>query len=306
MNVFKQFFLVTALLLFALPIMAAENTSVIAFAQDTMKNDFRKAQVFEVRDAVAKHPQLSFVFSDAQGQTSLLIRQIERFIEQKVAVLVVGTNDENAVVPVISKAHKAGIAVIILDRGVKGTDYTTFINSDNVKIGAIGGEYIAKRLGGEGVALLFEGIQTADVTQLRTKGFMDAVSKYEGIRVIKRTGNYLRKDAVIEMEKLLADGIKVDAIFSESDSMLSGVRVVLNRHGIDPASIIMVGCDYVSEAQDAIRKGTQTGSVLFPLGGNMAVEIALKILANETVPKHIFIPVKLVTKENVETVTPIF
>ena len=306
MRIFKSLFLVTAVLLFPLSLMAADAKSVIAFAQDTMKNDFRKAQVFEVRDAVAKHPQLSFVYSDAQGQTSLLIRQIESFIEQKVDVLVVGTNDENAVVPVISKAHKAGVGVIILDRGIKGSDYTTFINSDNIKIGAIGGEYIAERMGGEGVALLFEGIQTADVTQLRSKGFMDAISKYEGIRVVKRTGNYLRKDAVIEMEKLLADGIKVDAIFSESDSMLSGVRMVLNRHGIDPASIIMVGCDYVSEAQNAIRKGSQTGSVLFPLGGEMTVEIALKILAKEPVPKHIFIPVKLVTKENVEMVSPIF
>lgn len=306
MNVFKRFFLLAALILFSAPILADENKAVIAFAQDTMKNDFRKAQVFEVRDAVARHPQLSFVYSDAQGQTSLMIRQIERFIRQKVDVLVVGTSDENAVVPVISKAHKAGIAVIILDRGINGTDYTTFINSDNIKIGAIGGEYIAKRLGGKGVALLFEGIQTADVTKLRSKGFIDEISKHEGIEVIKRTGNYLRKDAVIEMEKLVAAGIKVDAIFSESDSMLSGVRMVLNRHNIDPGSIIMVGCDYVSEAQDAIRIGTQTGSVLFPLGGNMAVEIALKILDKKTVPKHIFIPVKLITKENVEEVPPIF
>ena len=306
MNVFKLFFLLVALLLSSAPILADENKAVIAFAQDTMKNDFRKAQVFEVRDAVAGHPQLSFVYSDAQGQASLMIRQIERFIRQKVDVLVVGTSDENAVVPVISKAYKAGIAVIILDRGINGTDYTTFINSDNIKIGAIGGEYIAKRLNGKGVALLFEGIQTADVTKLRSKGFIDEISKHEDIEVIKRTGNYLRKDAVIEMEKLVAAGIKVDAIFSESDSMLSGVRMVLNRHNIDPGSIIMVGCDYVSEAQDAIRKGTQTGSVLFPLGGNMAVEIALKILDKKTVPKHIFIPVKLVTKENVEEVPPIF
>ena len=55
--------------------------SVVAFAQDTMKNDFRQAQVFEVRDAVARVPGLSFAYSDAQGQTSLLIHQIEQFIE---------------------------------------------------------------------------------------------------------------------------------------------------------------------------------------------------------------------------------
>lgn len=306
MKTFKMLFLMVFACCLSLSAVAGEGKRVIAFAQDTMANDFRKAQVFEVRDEAAKHPQLSFVYSDAQGQTSLLIRQIEQFIEQKVDLIIVGTNDENAVVPVISKAYKSGIPVIVLDRGVAGSDYTTFINSDNIKIGALGAEYIAQQLKGSGLVLLFEGLQKADVTQLRSKGFLDEIGKHKGIKVIKRTGNYLRKDAVVEMEKLVADGIRVDAIFSESDSMLSGVRMVLNKNKIDPRSIVMVGCDYTSEAQDAIRKGTQSGSVLFPLGGRKSVEIALKIFARESVPKHIYIPVKLVTKENVEQVPPIF
>lgn len=279
---------------------------VIAFAQDTLQNDFRKAQVFEVRDEVAKNPLLSFVYSDAQGQTSLLIRQIEQFIQQKVDVLVIGTNDEQAVVPVVSKAYKAGVPVIILDRGIKGRDYSTFINSDSVRIGALGAEFIAEKLKGKGLVLLFEGLQAADVTQLRSKGFQGEMAKHPGIKVIKRTGNYLRRDALIEMEKLLAQGIRVDAIFSESDSMLSGARLAMETYKIDPRSIITVGCDYTREARDAIRSGAQTGSVLFPLGGKKVLEIAQKLLAKQSVPRHVVIPVKLVIRDNVEQVSPIF
>ena len=284
----------------------APGKPVIAFAQDTMKNDFRKAQVFEVRDAVAKQAGLSFTYSDAQGQTSFLIRQIDQFIDQKVDVLVIGTNDERAVVPVVSKAYKAGIPVIILDRGIKGDDYTTFINSDNVQIGTMGAEFIANKLKGKGMVLLFEGLKAADVTQLRTKGFMDEMAKHPDIKVIKRTGNYLRKDAVLEMEKLLKQGIRVDAIFSESDSMLSGARLALEANKLDPRAIISVGCDYTSEARDAIRAGTQTASILFPLGGFKTVEVAQKLLAKESVPKHVINPVKLVTRDNVDQVPPIF
>ncbi len=279
---------------------------VIAFAQDTLKNDFRLAQVNEVRDAVAAHPELSFVYSDAQGQTSLLIRQIEQFIAQKVDVLVLGTNDEQAVVPVVSKAYKAGIPVIVLDRGIKGQDYSTFINSDNVQIGAIGAQFIAEKLKGKGLVLLFEGLQSADVTHLRSQGFLAVMAKYPGLKVIKRTGNYLRKDALLEMEKLLAQGVRVDAIFSESDSMLSGARMALQNQKVDLRKLVSVGCDYTSEARDAIRNGTQTGSVLFPLGGNMAVEVAQKLLAKTAVSRHVVIPVKLVTRDNVEQVSPIF
>ena len=300
------FFAFALIICTAAPDSASADEKVIAFAQDTMANDFRKAQVFEVRDAVAEHPGLKFTYSDANGQTSLLIRHIEKFIAAKVDILIVGTNDADAVVPVIAKAHNRGIPVIILDRGINGTEYTVFINSDNIEIGAIGARYIAEQLNGKGVALLFEGLQKADVTQLRSKGFLDEIKQHKEIKVLRRTGNYLRKDAIIEMEKLIAQGIHIDAIFSESDSMLSGVRSVLRHNRMDPKKIIMIGCDYTGEAREAIRKGTQTGSILFPLGGHKSVEIALKILKGEEVPKHIFIPVKLVTKENVNDVPPIF
>lgn len=279
---------------------------VVAFAQDTMANDFRKAQVMEVRDAMSRHKEYNFVYSDAKGKTALLINQIEKFIHQKVDVLIVGTNDERAVVPVIDKAMSAGIPVIILDRGIKGDNYTTFINSDNYEIGKMGASYLASKLGGKGRVLLFEGLPNADVTKLRSQGFLDEIAKHKGISVIRRTGNYLRRDAVSEMEKLVRKGIRVDAIFSESDSMLSGVRLVLRRYKIDPGSILMVGVDYTSEAQQAIRSGTQTGSILFPLAGTSSAEIAVSILKGKKVPKKISLPVKMITRQNVNQAKPIF
>jgi len=303
----KRFVLALGSVLLAAPLWAQQPAvKVLAFAQDTLKNDFRKAQLEEVRSEVLKQPGWKFIYSDAQGQTSLLIRQIEQFTAQKVDVLVLGTNDEQAVVPAVRQAHQAGIAVIVLDRGIKGQDYSSFINSDNIQIGAMGAEFLARELKGKGQVLLFEGLQAADVTQLRSKGFLDVMAKHPGIKVIKRTGNYLRKDALLEMDKLLAQGVRVDAIFAESDSMLSGVRVALQNHKVDPKGILMVGCDYTSEARDAIRQGTQTGSVLFPLGGKMSVDVARKLIAKETVAKHVVIPVKLITRDNVEQNQPIF
>lgn len=286
--------------------LGAQESKTIVFAQDTMSNDFREAQVFEVRDEVAKFSDLKFSYTDAEGRTSLLIGQIEKSIAQKPDLLIVGTNDAEAVVPAITKVYQSGIPVIILDRGIKGNAYTTFINSDNIQIGRMGAEFIAKKLGGKGSVLLFEGLQKADVTQLRSEGFLDVIQNYPDIRVIKRTGNYLRRDAIIEMEKLVKKGIKIDAVFSESDSMLSGMRSVLDRYGIDPASMVTVGCDYTSEARDAIRSGRQSASILFPLGGKKSVETARDLLAGKKAPKHIVIPVKLVTNENVEETEPVF
>ena len=149
-------------------------------------------------------------------------------------------------------------------------------------------------------------MQKADVTTLRTKGFMDEISKYKDIKVIKRTGNYLRKDAITETEKLLKDNVKFDAIFSQSDSMLSGFRTAYEKAGLDSSKVITVGCDYTSEAKEAILKGTQTASILFPLAGKQSIETALKIIAKKGIKKHIVIPVELVDKQNVNEVKPVF
>ncbi len=284
---------------------ALAQRDVIAFAQDNMANDFRQAQVMEARDEAQKRG-LKFIHTDAQGQTSRLISQINDLISKQVGVIILGTNDEKAVVPIVAKAEKSGVRVVVLDRGIAGKDYTTFINSDNVKIGEMGASFIGKKLGGKGTVLLFEGLQAADVTQLRTQGFLKGMQAYPDIRILRRTGNYLRKDALQETEKLLAEGLRFDAVFSESDSMLSGVRLVLEKRNINPAGIVMVGVDYTGEAREAIRQRTQSASILFPLGGRKAVAVAQDILKGNKVPRQITIPVQWVTPDNVEQVPPIF
>lgn len=283
----------------------AKNTQVL-FVQDDMSNDYRKAQVLEVEHYIKTIKGVDFSYTDAKGKLTLFIYHLEKAIKKGVDIILIGTPDASAITPALKKAAKRGIQTVIVDRGVESELYTTFINSDNIQIGEIGAQYIVEQLNGKGSILLLEGLPKADVTQLRTKGFMDVVANYPEVKVIKRTGNYLRKDAIIEMEKLLDANITFDAIFSESDSMLAGVRSVFKARGVDSSNIISVGCDYTAQARKAIIEGTQSASVKFPLAGKESVEVVKKLIANESVPKHIVIPVKLVTQENVEKVDPVF
>jgi ribose transport system substrate-binding protein len=289
-------------ILFSISLLGDE--TIVAFAQDNMGNDFRRNQVLEAK-AESEKNGIKFLYSDAKGKTALLFYQIDKFIEQKVDFLIVGTNDAYAVVPVIEKAQKEGIEVIIVDRGVKTEKYRTFLKSDNVEIGKIGARYIVENLK-EGTVLLLEGLPTADVTHDRTRGFLVEMFKYPNFKVIRRFGNYLRRDSIVVMEELLRSGVEVDAIYSESDSMLSGVRSAYSRFGKDVSDVITVGTDYTSEARENIRKGTQTASIKFPLAGKESIEVILKILKGDEVSKEIIIPTKLVTKENVENIEPVF
>jgi ribose transport system substrate-binding protein len=279
---------------------------VIAFAQDNMANDFRKAQVMQAKERAAKYPNVSFVYGDAKAKTSLLIRQIERFSAEGVDALIVGTNHPDLVVPAIEHAYAKGIAVLILDRKVNTSKYSAYISSDNREIGRMAARYLEQKVAKNATILMLQGLKNNDVALAREEGFMEVIQKHPRIKVVKRRGNYLRKDAIRVMEALHKEGIRYDAIYSHSDSMLSGVRTFYAKEGLDIASIPTVGVDYTSEAQRAIREGKQSASIRFSLAGEEAVDTLMKILEKKTVPKQIELPVHLITKENIGTFTPIF
>jgi ABC-type sugar transport system substrate-binding protein len=305
MGVLQKVFLL--LLMACASVIGAEKKQfVIAFAQDNMANDFRKAQVLQAKEAAAKYPNVLFLYSDAKAKTSLLIRHIEQFIAEGADALIVGTNHPDLVVPAIERAYEKGIAVVIVDRGVNTDRYGCFIHSNNKEIGRIAARYLETKLPKNGTVLMLQGLENNDVANAREQGFTEVIEKHPRIKVIKRRGNYLRKDTILAMEALHKEGILYDAIYSHSDSMLSGVRTFYARHGLDIKKVPTVGVDYTAEAREAIKNGEQSATVLFPLAGKEAVQTAVKLLEKKEVPKQIELGVTLITKENIEKIQPIF
>jgi len=278
----------------------------IAFAQDTLDNDFRLAQVKMVRKALSKYPNIRFVYSNAKANTSLQIKQIEDFIYQKVDLLITSPYDEVATADVVAKAYKSGIPVIMIDRTIRGDDYTIYIHPDNKKIARDAAEFIAKQLNYKGKVLLLKGVLSTDSARKRTEGFYEVMRHYPHIKVIEYTANYLRRDALIGVDTLLKKGEHFDAIMAQSDSMLIGARIALKAHNVNPSSLVSVGIDYIQAARHAIRSGDQTSSFVYSLGATESADIAIKILSGQKVPKEIILETLQVTKENVETIEPIF
>ncbi len=281
-------------------------TYTVAFAQDTLENDFRRAQVTTVQQELQKYPNIRFVVSNAKANTSLQIKQIEDFIYQKVDLLITSPYDEVATTEVVAKAYHSGIPVIMLDRTIAGDTYTTYIHPDNRKIAQESAKFLVRNIEYRGTVLLLKGVPRADSTRKRSEGFYEVVRQYPDIRVVECTANYLRRDALICVDTLLQQGEHFDAIMSQSDSMLIGARMALKAHHIDPASLITVGIDYIKSAQRAIRSGRQTSSFVYSLGAKESAQTAIDILSGKQVPKEILLPTQQVTRDNVDAVVPIF
>lgn len=279
---------------------------VIAFVQDTMGDDYRVAQVEAVKKRLLRYPNITFVHSDAKGSSAMMIRQIEDFIAMKVDLIMTSPNNEIALAPVIEKAHENNIPVILIGRSVKSDKYTLIIHADNIMIATEAAKYMAKKMHFKGTILMLKGVEETDVTRYRSDSFLGVMRQYKGIKVVTKTANHLRRDAIMAMEEILDGTQKVDAVYSHGDSMLSGVRTVLRHRGIDPSSLLMVGIDYTAEAREAIRNDTQDSTFLYPLCGEEAADAAVDILFGRKVPKEIVVGTKHITKENVDAVAPIF
>lgn len=298
---------VLALACIGIPAWAGDQP-LVGFAQDTLANDWRAAQVEQFVAALAqRRPDITVKVTNAGGSTTQQIMDIEDLVAEGVRVLVTSPRDGVALAPAIADAHNRGVAVVLLTRRAETNSYTTFISPDDREIGRRAGAFLANRLAGKGRILMLMGVPTASTAIARADGLFDAVADYPDIDVLTpRSGNYLRADALQVVEDLVASGMHFDAIFAQSDSMASGARMALSKAGIDPASRPTVGVDYIPEAREAIRLGSQLASLSYPTCAAEGAEAVIRILEGKPVEREVRVRSTLVTRENVDAVAPVF
>ncbi len=299
-----------ALLLTAwLPELPAAETATrfrVGFAQDTLANDWREVQAREIARGFAERSDIEFILTDGRGSTARQILDIEDLIASKVDLLITSPRDGLAMTPVITQAHERGTPVILITRRIANEAFTTFIGADDREIGQGAARYMVDALNGEGTILMLKGVPTATTAIERTDGFMEVMADHPRIQVIERTGNYLRADTIQVMEELFEEGVTFDAIYGQSDSMVQGALLALEKAEIDPEPLVIVGIDYISAAREAIRDGRQDASFIYPTCAREAVDAALAILEGRMVPRRIIPASVMVTRDNVDTVEPIF
>lgn len=284
----------------------ASERKLVGFAQDTLGNDWRVAQVRAVEKALAEYPDIDFIYTDAEGETSLQARHIEQLADRGVDLIITSPRDQEALAPVIEEVYRQGIPVILLTRRINSDAYTSYVTLDNRSIARQAARHLVEQMQGEGQLLMLEGVAGASTTLDRTEGFMEVIKAYPEISVTSRTANFLRADAILAVTDLLDQGASFDAIYAQSDSMATGARMALSQAGIDPGSLPIAGIDFITEAQEAIREGQQSISFTFQTGGAEGAELAVQILRGEAVPKRLTLESIAVTRDNVDQVDPIF
>ncbi len=228
---------------------------------------------------------------------------VENLIERHVDALCIAPSGSREIVPVIVKANRAGIPVLIIDTradekalAAAGGRIAAFIGSDNYDGGRIAGAFVAERLGGSGAVAVLEGIPGHETGDARLRGFREAIAAAPGIHIVaSQPANWERDQGFNVCQNILQAHPDVKALFACSDLMaLGAVEAIAAAHRT--GQILVVGFDALPEARAAIKQGTMAATVAqFPQKmGELAVANAVKALKGEAIPASIPVPIQLV------------
>ncbi len=277
-----------------------EKKQVIGMSQCNLNEPWRVQMNADIQQAAAKHPNLQVIFKDAQNDTMKQVSHIEEFINQRVDVLIVSPKEAAPLTEPVARAYRQGIPVIVLDRRILGDEYTVFIGADNKLIGEAVGRWAAKTLGGKGRVVELKGLMTSTPGQDRHSGFRKGIEGSELEVVFEADMQWLQPNAQREMESALARYSEIDLVYGHNDPGAYGAWLAARAAGREK-EMRFVGIDALPQEGIAyVSQGILDACFEYPTGGQEAIDIALKIIAGEPVPKEIVLPSRHFTPENLD------
>ena len=255
------------------------------------------------RRAAKDFPDIEIAYADAQQDNAKQVADVENFLRQKIDLLIISPNEAKPLTPIVRRVFEQGIPVIVLDRAIEGDTYTTFIGADNREIGKAAGEYVAETLGGKGAVVEIKGLPGSPPARDRSEGFREAIAGSPDIRITHDpVANWLREEAMAQMESALAAHERIDLVYAHNDPMATGAFLAARAKGRD-GEMKFVGIDGLpglDGGRQMVADGKLAATFVYPAGGKEAVEIADKIFKGEKVPHTIVLPTLMITKANVK------
>lgn len=232
---------------------------------------------------------------------------VESFIAQGVSGIVLAPLNDKGLLPPVKAAKQAGIPVIVFDSALQGEEHVSYVATDNVAAGKLGGERLAKAVGGSGNVALLRYLEGSASTSQREQGFLDAMKVASGITVVSdnQYGGATTESAHATSETLLlakgADKGELAGVFCPNESTTFGMLLALRKLGL-ASKVKLCGFDASEKLVGALREGHIEGLVLQdPMKmGYLALKTMVQHLKKETIEKVIDTGARVVDKANME------
>ncbi len=273
------------------------NNKKIGLVLSTLNNPFF-VSMKDGAERESKKLGYDLIVLDSQNDPVKERSNIEDLIQLDIVALLINPTDSDAVVKAIEVANQSNIPVITLDRQSNGGEVTTHIASDNIKGGAMAGEFVLEKFGTtQNVNIVeIQGIQGASATRDRGAGFHSVLDDKSNVTFISsQAADFDRQKGLSVMENIIQGNKDIQVVFAHNDEMALGAAKAIMANNIDAT---VIGFDGGDDALDAIENGEMQATVAQQpdLIGELGVQIAQKIDNNQTVDKEIAADLKIVSR----------
>jgi ribose transport system substrate-binding protein len=237
------------------------------------------------------------------------VAEVENAVGRGVAGIVLAPLDDAALVRPVSAAMRQRVPVVIIDSGLKGDDYVSFVATDNEVGGRLGGEKLASLLGGKGRIILLRYAEGSDSTTKREEGFLGAVRAHPGIQIVSDNqyagadveGAYKKGEAILSQHKRPDGSLAIDGIFCPNESSTFGMLRVLEDNGW-AGKVRFVGFDASASLVKALGAGSIDALVVQdPMRmGYLGVKAMVGHLKGEKIERRIDTGVRVVSQADMQ------
>ena len=306
----KKIFIINAIIvvLFHLSACNRQNEIFVIGVSQCSEDLWRETVNKEIKREASFRSNMEVTIKSVKDDSEQQIKDIEQFIEDGIDLLIVAPNEASALTPVVSKAYRSGIPVILLDRRILNEDYTAYVGADNYYLAYQLGLYAAAYLNNKGNVVEIRGLRGSTADLERHNGFADALEQYPEIEIIDQEYcNFLRPNAREAMLGILDrhKDVKIDLVFAMNDQMAMGVNDAFKNQNPFSRPFI-VGIDaLIGEGGgiEAISNGLIDASFIYPTGGDMVIEVAYKILNGIEYDKKNILSTGVIDKSNVRVIS---
>jgi ribose transport system substrate-binding protein len=205
----------------------------------------------------------------------------------------------------VAEATRRGIPVVVIDSGLKGTDFISFVATDNRQSGRMAGDGLRTMLPDGGKVVLLRYAEGSDSTTEREEGFLESVRAASNIQVLSdnQYGGtdvetaYRRSETLLSRFKTPQGQLDVDGIFTPNESTTLAMLRVLQDNGWT-GRVQFIGFD----ASDSLVKGLEAGHLQGLIlqdpvkMGYLGVQTMVSHLRGQPVERRIDTGVRLVTQ----------
>jgi ribose transport system substrate-binding protein len=301
----------TVVLTFAALIHAAESYTIAVIPKATSHEFWKSIEAGAIkagRELNEKGIKVDVIWKGPlrEDNREQQVQVVENFISRRVSGIVLAPLDSRALVAPVNTAVRAKVPVVIIDSGLKSDRFVTFVATDNFKGGVLAGEQMGKLLAGKGNVILLRYQAGSASTEEREAGFLDAIKKFPGIKVISsdQHGGATRELCYQAAQNMVNRfGKEVNGMFGPCEPVANGIVMALRNAGKAGGKVKVVGFDAGAVATEALKKGDlQAVIVQDPMRmGYLGVMKLVEHLQGKPVEKRIDTGVYVVTPENMDS-----